>query len=877
MKHLLFLGFLSLSLPVFADDLVLLRDAASDYQIVVPDQSPTPGLAECLKQTARLIQAAFKANSADVSIVNESKRDAAKPALYLGDTKFAQKQGVDVSTLHDWSYVHRAVGRDIIITGRDESAKAPSSSSRRPNWDRAGTTKAAVDFARQFMGVRFLYPDIPSYTAVSGAAKIDLLASPAIEFLPMKTMSVPADLNVTKVPVLRLNSAHPAYGGFYDLANNRFPRVDTIFGSHTWPRAVPAEKYWKTHPEYFALINGVRLNPEGGKGQYCLSNPEVQELIYQDVASMMDQGYASVDLGQPDGFRECQCANCEALYGTGKDWSEKIWIFHRKVAERLQQTHPGKEVTMMSYILTAKPPKTFKAFPPNTGIMLTGTNEEDIAPWREIEVPRGFTGYLYNWCPNLGTRYTPMRTPGFIETQVKRLAANRIQALHRDGAGQLWGLEGPVYYVMGRMFDDPEHNSAKELLPEFCEAAFGKGASVAMRSFYDQLYNAIALYSDHIGTRCDVWTFQPLPGEGRPRKTVQDPFQLIAFLYTPNVIAALDADLTQAEKAAPSEKVKTRLALVRKEFDWVRHLARVVHLYQAYQIQPDSGSRDRLLDAIDARNAYIASLFDKKGRPLPDGNWSHILFPPGGHSAEHLRLAYDGYQEPYANTCLNWDTKAMRSAPLPGKKRLAVARIKTPVTIDMSQWQQAEAHELTVVPPFNKRPLKTTMRLLHDDTNLYLRAECELEAGDPVEYPKWNLDRVLSQQEAIDLYFDPQPGRDVFYRLAVGANAASRYDAAAGFISDVMDPRHGKDDPAWNGDWKAESRIDAKTHVWQTLVTIPFKTLGMASPVAGATWRANFGRNHRLPREKVDRAIWSSTLGSNSMDDRSIFGELVFE
>ena len=26
-----------------------------------------------------------------------------------------------------------------------------------------------------------------------------------------------------------------------------------------------------------------------------------------------------------------------------------------------------------------------------------------------------------NWCPNLGTRYTPMRTPSFVEAQVKRL------------------------------------------------------------------------------------------------------------------------------------------------------------------------------------------------------------------------------------------------------------------------------------------------------------------------------------------------------------------------------------------------------------------------------------------------------------------------
>lgn len=92
------------------------------------------------------------------------------------------------------------------------------------------------------MGVRFLYPEIAPYNPVGAAAKVDLLASPAIEFLPMATISVPGDLPVEKTPLLRVNTAHPAGGSFYDLANNRFPRVDELFGGHTWERAVPRRK-----------------------------------------------------------------------------------------------------------------------------------------------------------------------------------------------------------------------------------------------------------------------------------------------------------------------------------------------------------------------------------------------------------------------------------------------------------------------------------------------------------------------------------------------------------------------------------------------------------------------------------------------------------
>lgn len=869
---------LALAMPLLAADLTLLRGGKSDYQIVVPDKLPTPELAECLNQTARLVQTAFKANGADVEIIAESQRDAAKPAILLGATRLAAKGGIDVAELRDWSYVHRAIGRDVVLAGHDEAAKGKTENARRPNWDWLGTAKAVVDFVRQFMGVRFLYPDIPPYTPVSGAAKVELLASPAIEFLPLETISVPEGLNVAKTPVLRLNTAHPAGGGFYDLAHNRFPRVDEVFGGHTWERAVPAELF-ATHPGYFALVGGSRLKPEGGGAQYCLSNPDVQERIYRDLASWLDRGYASVDLGQPDGFRECQCEKCNALFGTGKDWSEKIWIFNRQVAERLEKSHPGRQVTMMSYILTGLPPKSFTRFPANTCIMLTGTNEEDVAPWRSYEVPRGFTGYIYNWCPNLGTRYTPMRTPGYVERQVKRLAANKVQALYRDGPGQLFGLEGPVYYVMGRMFDDPEQNSAKELLPEFCDAAFqNKSIAFYMRAFYDQLYNAIALYSDHLGTRCDLWTYQALPGVGRPRKTVQDPFQLIAFLYPPRLLADLESDLSQAEQLAKTPKVRTRLALVRTEFEYLKHFARVVHLHQAYQMAPDSGAINRLLDAIDTRNVFIASLYDnKRGNARSPGDWSYVLFPFGGHDAKHLRLAYDGYQEPYAKTCFNWDTKAMRNAPAPGKKKLTVPRAKGPIALDAPQWQQAAAHELTLVPPLGALPCKTTIRLLYDQTALYVLAECELDAAAPSAFPVFRRDRLLTGQEAFDIYLAPQPTRELFYRFATGANGASKYDAVSGLIADAMDPRYGKDDPTWNGQWTSETRVDAEHRRWLAMIAIPFKTLASSPPAAGMTWRGNFARYQMLPRGKVDRAIWSCTMASTSMEDRSLFGDIVFE
>lgn len=855
---------------VRAADLLLASAGKCEYQIVLPDAAPSGSVEQSLQQTARLVQVAFQANGFDLPVVVEGKRDPAKPAIFLGDTSFARSQKIDVAKFSGWGYVQKVVGRDVIIVGRDQPSPAKSIQERRPMWDRIGTAKGVVDFLRQFVGTRFLYPDLGPYEPIKSAAKIDILNSPAFEFLKTPTMSVPADLHVTKTPLIEFNTAHPARGSFYDIANNRFPLVDTIFGGHTYERAVPREKYADSHPEYFALIGGKRTAKETGNAQYCISNPDVQELFYQDLIDTIDRGFDAVDLGQPDGFRACQCENCTKLFDTGNDWAEKLWILHRKLAERVEQARPGKRVTMMSYIQTENPPKSFKAFPSNTRILLTGTNEEDIAPWRTHEVPAGFSSYIYNWCPNLGTRYTPMRTPRFVESQVRRLSRNKFQSIYRDGTGDLFGLEGPVYYTMGRMFDDPEKLSAKLLVHEFSNAAFGK-SSTSMIAFYDQLYHGIELYSQYLGTRAPAWVYINIYGQRR--KHLTDPFQFLGFLYTPNLLASLETQLAQAEKTADTDKIRVRLSQVRREFDYLKALAKVVHLHHAFQIQPDLASRDRLLDSIDARNAFVDSLFDAKGaNPKPSNGWSFVMFPPLGHDAKHLKLAYDGYQEAFANSPMNWDTKAMRSAPLPGAKRLSVSLVIKPITLNSPQWERSPVEHVSNVLLDSQRDGHienvphgaTTVRAIADAGHLYVRVESPL--------PK-----DTAQQDTISVYLVPLGGKDITYRFTVGPKLDSKQDAANGFNSDPLDPRYGRFDPDWNGEWKYESRVDTDKQHWIAFLTIPFKTLGVATPTAGSFWCGNIGHTRIATADRVERALWSASSTTKVMDDRNDFGEFVFE
>lgn len=77
----------------------MLDAGKSDYQIVVPDNPDSQSLTDDLAQTARLLQTAFQANGTDVAVVTENQREAAKPALMLGNTRFAQTNGIEATKL----------------------------------------------------------------------------------------------------------------------------------------------------------------------------------------------------------------------------------------------------------------------------------------------------------------------------------------------------------------------------------------------------------------------------------------------------------------------------------------------------------------------------------------------------------------------------------------------------------------------------------------------------------------------------------------------------------------------------------------------------------------------------------------------------------
>jgi hypothetical protein len=289
-----------------------------------------------------------------------------------------------------------------------------------------------------------------------------------------------------------------------------------------------------------------------------------------------------------------------------------------------------------------------------------------------------------------------------------------------------------------------------------------------------------------------------------------------------------------------------------------------VHLYNAYQASNDAASLDRLLNAIDALRAGVDALF-AKGNELK--GWPRPMFPPTGHSADLLKLRLDGYQEPYKNSFLNWDTTAKRQAPLANPKRILAGPAKSRVTIDAPGWDLVQAQTLPPANPSTAEALGTQVRAMYDEGALYLRFDNALPPGA-------TLDAI--EKERVHVYLMPAAGSPVTFRFSAGLKPDSRTQAARGLIEDLMNLDYGKFDPLWRAEWTHIAIQDPKANRLIVMMTIPLKSIPPAAAKPGNVWYANFQRTNPAGAAAGAIYVWSAIEGGAGIEDPRGNGELSF-
>jgi hypothetical protein len=170
---------------------------------------------------------------------------------------------------------------------------------------------------------------------------------------------------------------------------------------HTLHRLLPPETYFESHPEYYALRNGVRM-----KDQLCLSNPEVlsnvSNALQLEVNKRPKEKYWSVS--QMDNYNYCECDKCSHIDEEEGSHAGSIIHFVNEIAKLF----PDKVISTLAYQYSRTAPKVTKPLP-NVNIMLctieenrakslSGSGfEKDLADWSKISQNILIWDYVINF------------------------------------------------------------------------------------------------------------------------------------------------------------------------------------------------------------------------------------------------------------------------------------------------------------------------------------------------------------------------------------------------------------------------------------------------------------------------------------------------
>ena len=259
----------------------------------------------------------------------------------------------------------------------------------------AGLLNAATGLLEDYVGCRML--------------------SPTVTYVPRLTKWELNPINDRQVPANDMRIIYTLFGN--DTAYMRWRKLHAIthfwkepLGEqnfvHTFQHLVPAEEFFKPHPEYFALVNKERV-----PGQLCLTNPNVLALLINRLKALINT-YPAIQywgVSQNDNYNYCQCATCAAINKEENSPAGSLIRFVNEVARQF----PDKTINTLAYQYSRKPPAKTRPLP-NVLIMLctieldrskpitTGVNMEsfkaDIEGWAKM------TSKLFIW--DYGTQFT---------------------------------------------------------------------------------------------------------------------------------------------------------------------------------------------------------------------------------------------------------------------------------------------------------------------------------------------------------------------------------------------------------------------------------------------------------------------------------------
>ena len=356
---------------------------------------------------------------------------------------------------------------------------------------------------------------------------------------------------------------------------------------------LPPDRYFTGHPEYYALVNGVRT-----PRQPCTSNPEVVDIVTREVIRYFDDNpdAVSYSLSPEDNADFCQCPNCTALDSRRRDpgfsnypvMTDRLVKFYNTIAERLQEKHPGKCVAFYAYFNHTLPPTTVK-LDPHVLVAVTAQQfctlhsvaDRDCASRRKmagiIEQYERQTPFVYI------REYDPMPGSGELPAPLFGAHLRDMRWYKRAGvkgfsweSHQSWATLSPNHYVLAQMMWNADQDP-RALLADFCDKFFGPAAA-PMRRYYETLEGAFSRATIHPG-----WGNASFPS-----------------LFTADIMAQCGTALREARALARQSPYRERARMIGLGFAYLDSWLALKRAIVEGQYEAAVAARGRALRAVNA-------------------------------------------------------------------------------------------------------------------------------------------------------------------------------------------------------------------------------------------------------------------------------------
>jgi hypothetical protein len=250
---------------------------------------------------------------------------------------------------------------------------------------------------------------------------------------------------------------------------------------HTMFSLVPPEKYFDSHPEYYALMAGKR-----GKTQLCLTNPDVLKITIEELEKKMkekpDAKYWSVS--QMDTYGSCECKACKAIDKREGSPSGTMIEFVNKVAAAF----PDKVISTLAYQYTRSAPKLIKPAS-NVNIMLCTIECDRNKPIDSDTSKGSFYADLRDWSRisndilvwDYVIQFTNMIAPfpnlHILQSNIRLFKKFHVNAVFEQGCHGTYSENQELrQYILAKLLWTPDLNF-DSLTNDFYRGYYGNAAS----------------------------------------------------------------------------------------------------------------------------------------------------------------------------------------------------------------------------------------------------------------------------------------------------------------------------------------------------------------------------------------------------------------